>query len=142
MRRSTLVGVLLGALIGLAVAAGISLAGGSSSSSSDKSASAGQGSFRAAYAKRGSRGGGRRWHGHEHGMGFGPLALALNGLADRLDVTPAKLREAGKGVKKRALDRAGGDATIPQDERDPLDACFASRGQGSGCDRAKARAAH
>jgi hypothetical protein len=75
-------------------------------------------------------------------MGFGPLALALNGLADRLDVTPAKLREAAKGVKKRALDRAVADGTITQDERDALEACFKARGQGSGCDRAKARAAH
>jgi hypothetical protein len=143
MRRSTLVGVLLGALVGLAVAAGISLAGGGSSSSPSKqSASASQGSFRAAYAAKRGRGGGHRWHGHGHGMRFGPLAIAFNGLADRLDVTPEKLREAVKGVKKRALDRAVADGTITQDERAALDACFQSRGQGSGCDRAKARAAH
>jgi hypothetical protein len=46
------------------------------------------------------------------------------------------------GVKKRALDRAVADGTITQDERDALEACFKSRGQGSGCDRVKARAAH
>lgn len=150
MRRSILVAVLAGALVGLAVAAGISLAGSGSSgsSSSSQQASAGGGSFASAYAaKHGKRHGGRhggRWHDHHGGpgLGFGPMGLAFKGLADRLNVTPAKLREAAMGVKKRALDRAVADGTITQDERDALEACFKSRGQGSGCDRAKARAAH
>jgi hypothetical protein len=149
MRRSILVAVLAGALVGLAVAAGISLAGsGGSSTSKQSSAAPAQGSFQSAYAaKQGKRGNGRhggRWHGHHGGpgLGFGPMGLAFKGLADRLNVTPEKLREAVKGVKKRALDRAVADGTITQDERDALEACFQSHGQGSGCDRAKARAAH
>jgi len=148
MRRSILIAVLAGALVGLAVAAGISLAGsggssGSSSSSEQASASGGQGSFASSYAaKQGHRNRGGRRHGHGHGMGWGPMGLAFRGLADRLDVTPEKLREAAKGVKKRALDRAVADGTITQAERDALEACFQSRGRGSGCDRAKARAAH
>src|SRR5215207_3826047 len=151
MRRSILIAVLAGALVGLSVAAGISLAGGSGggSSSSDKASSgAGGGSFKAAYAKRGNRGrgGGRRggWPGHGHhgpGMGFGPLALAFNGLAKKLDVSNDKLHDALRGVKKRALDRAVADKTITQGERDALDACMKSRG-GSGCDRKQARSAH
>src|SRR3954447_1728585 len=147
MRRSILVAVLAGALVGLAVAAGISLAGSSGSSgtkSSSEQASAGRGSFASAYAaKQGQRRNGRRGgHPGPHGLGFGPMGLAFRGLADRLNVTPAKLRAAAMGVKNRALDRAVADGTITQDERDALEACFKSRGQGSGCDRAKARAAH
>jgi hypothetical protein len=151
MRRTVLVAVLAGALVGLAVVAGISLAGGSSSSGKQSAAAPAQGSFAAAYAKRsgkggpGRRGGGPgRFHGpggHGPGMGFGPLAIAFQGFAKKLDVTPDKLREAIKGVKNRALDRAVADGTITQDERDALDACMKSRG-GSGCDRAKAMAAH
>jgi hypothetical protein len=152
MRRSILIAVLAGTLVGLAVAAGISLAGNNGSSSSGKQASAtpAQGSFAAAYAKRaGRRGGpghpggrhGGRFEGHGHGMGFGPLMIAFQGLAKKLDVTPAQLREAVKGVKDRAIDRAVGDGTITQDERDALAACMKSR-RGSGCDRAKAMAAH
>jgi hypothetical protein len=148
MRRSILIAVLAGALLGLAVAAGISLAGGGSSSSGQGSVAAPeQGSFRSAYAakqgqgKRGGRHGGR-FHGGGHHMGFGPLAIAFKGFAERLDVTPEKLREAVKGVKKRALDRAVADGTISQEERDALEACFKNRAKGSGCDRAKARAAH
>jgi hypothetical protein len=153
MRRSILIAVLAGAIVGTAIAAGISLAGSggsSGSSSSSEQASAGNGSFASAFAakqgnrKNGGRRGGR-WHGHRggHGLGFGPMGLAFKGLADRLNVTPAKLREAAMGVKKRALDRAVADGTITQAERDALQACFKSRGRrGSGCDRAKARAAH
>ena len=148
MRRSIVVAVLAGALVGLAVAAGISLAGsggssGSSSSSEQASASGAQGSFASSYAaKQGHRNRGGRRHGHRHGLGWGPMGLAFKGLADRLNVTPAKLREAAMGVKKRALDRAVADGTITQAERDALEACFKSRGRSSGCDRAKARAAH
>ena len=148
MRRSIVVAVLAGALVGLAVAAGISLAGsggssGSSSSSGQASASGAQGSFASSYAaKQGHRNRGGRRHGHGHGLGWGPMGLAFKGLADRLNVTPAKLREAAMGVKKRALDRAVADGTITQAERDALEACFKSRGRSSGCDRAKARAAH
>jgi hypothetical protein len=148
MRRSIVVAVLAGALVGLAVAAGISLAGsggssGSSSSSEQASASGAQGSFASSYAaKQGHRNRGGRRHGHGHGLGWGPMGLAFKGLADRLNVTPAKLREAAMGVKKRALDRAVADGTITQAERDALEACFKSRGRSSGCDRAKARAAH
>ncbi len=149
MRRSVLIAVLAGALMGLAVAAGISLAGGGSSSSSGSGSAAApeKSSFVSAYAakqgKRGHRrGGGRHGHRGGHGMRFGPLAIAFRGFADRLGVSPEALREAVKGVKKRALDRAVSDGTISQDERDALEACFKSRGKGSGCDRAKARAAH
>src|SRR5215213_5438468 len=153
MRRSVLIAVLVGALVGLSVAAAISLASGSSSSSSKQSSSATpqQGSFQSAYAaKRGhrTRGGGRRGgrrHGHGHGMGFGPLMLAFSGLADRLHVSTDDLHKAAEGVKKRALDRAVADGTITQDERAALEACFQShhgQGNGSGCDRAKAKAAH
>ena len=67
--------------------------------------------------------------------------IAFKGLAKKLDVSPAKLREAVEGVKNRALDRAVGDGTITQDERDAIAACMKSHG-GSGCDRAKAMAAH
>jgi hypothetical protein len=152
MRRSILVSVLVGALVGLAVAAGISIAGSGGSSSSDGSASeSAKGSFQAAYASKqgnrpgnGNRRGGRRGgHHHGHGMGFGPLAIAFRGLADRLGVTKAQLREATLGVKKRALDRAVTDGTITQAERDALDACIKAHGKKrSGCNRATARAAH
>ena len=152
MRRSILVAVLAGALVGLAVAAGISLAGsggssGSSSSSQQASSGGAQGSFASNFAaKQGNRSNGRRGgrlHGHRgHGLGFGPLGIAFRGLADKLGVTPAQLREAAQGVKKRTLDRAVSDGTISQAERDALDACIKSHGRGSGCDRKTARAAH
>lgn len=149
MRRSILISVLVGAVMGLAVAAGISLAGsGGSSSSTQSSADPAQGSFASAYAKRGNqqrggRRGGRRGHGHGHGhgMGFGPLALAFNGLAERLGVERDKLHDAVKGVKKRALDRAVTDGTITQAERDALEACMKAR-RSSGCNKQQARAAH
>ena len=147
MRRSVVIAVLAGALVGFAVAAAISLAGNSSSSGSGgSSASAAQGSFASAYNRRAHRGGmrgphGGRWHGPHGGPGFGPLGMAFEGLAKRLDVTPGKLREAIKGVKGRVLDRAVADGTITGDERDAIEACMKSRG-GSGCDFAKARAAH
>ena len=162
MRRSVLIAVLAGALVALSVAAGITLAGGSGSSSSSEpnsSNAAAQGNFASAYSKRGNgqgqgqRGGrrGGRFHGH-HGPGgamrFGALAMAFDGLAKRLDVTPQKLHDAMRGVKKRALDRAVADGTITADERAALDACMKSRqgkrnrrGNGN-CDRAKVRAAH
>lgn len=150
MRRSILIAVLAGAIVGTAIAAGISLAGSggsSGSSSSSEQASSGSESFASAFAsKQGNRANGHRGgHGHGHrggGLGFGPMGLAFKGLADRLNVTPAKLREAAMGVKKRALDRAVADGTITQAERDALEACFKSHGGGSGCDRAKARAAN
>ena len=151
MRRSILVSVLVGALVGLAAAAGISLAGSGGSSSSDGSASESKGSFQAAYASKqgnrpgnGNRHGGRRGgHRPGHGMGFGPLAIAFRGLADRLGVTKEQLHEATLGVKKRALDRAVADGTITQGERDALESCNKAHGKKrSGCDRAKARAAH
>lgn len=151
MRRSILIAVLAGALVGLSVAAGISIAGDSGSSSSRQASSSAptQGSFGSAYAKKGRHGqrggngrrGGRRGHGRGHGMHFGALMLAFNGLADKLDVTPEKLRAALKGVKNRALDRAVKDGTITQAERDALAACMKSR-RGSGCDRKQARSAH
>jgi hypothetical protein len=150
MRRSILISVLVGAFAGLAVAAGISLAGnGGGSSSSSGQASSAQGSFASSYAakrgnQRGSRGGrrgGRHGHGHGHGMFFGPMALAFNGLAERLGVERSQLRDAVKGVKKRALDRAVSDGTITQAERDALEACMKSR-RGSGCNKSQARAAH
>jgi hypothetical protein len=76
-------------------------------------------------------------------MRFGAMAMAFNGLADKLDVTPDKLRDALKGVKDRALDRAVADGTITSDDRAALDACMQARKNGSGsCDRAKAKAAH
>ena len=152
MRRSTLLSVLGGALVGFAVVAAFSMAAGSSSSSSSAgsapaSAGGGGGSFRQAYARRGGQRaprarGHRRHGGRRHGgPGFGPLGIAFKGLAGKLDVTPAKLREAVQGVKKRALDRAVADGTITQEERDSIDACVKRRG-GAGCDRAKAFAAH
>ena len=142
---SIIVAALVGALVGLAAAAGITLAGsGGSSSSSPSAQSSAQGSFASGYAakqgnrNRGGRRGGR--HGHGHGMFFGPLRMAFTGLAERLGVEPRDLRDAAKGVKRRALDRAVSDGTITQDERDALETCFKNRG--GGCDRAKARAAH
>jgi hypothetical protein len=147
MRRSIVIAVLVGALVGLAAAAGITLAGGGSGSSSgtDSSAGASQGSFASQFAKKqGNRGrGGRRGgrHGHGHGLFFGPVRMAFNGVADRLGVEPRDLRDAAKGVKRRALDRAVSEGTITADERAALEACMKNRG-GSGCDRAKARAAH
>jgi len=150
MRRSILISVLVGALVGLAVAAGISLAGSGGGSSSSKGEASAQGSFASSYAakrgnqngRRGGRRGGRHGHGHGHGgMGFGPLALAFNGLAERLGVERSQLHDALKGVKKRALDRAVSDGTITQAERDALEACMKSR-RGSGCAKAQARSAH
>jgi hypothetical protein len=137
------------------VAAGISLAGssgssfGSSSGTGERGASA-QGSFASAYARKGQRHNGRRGgrgHGHHHGgpggaMRFGVMAMAFNEFAGKLGVTPDKLHDAARGVKKRALDRAVADGTITADERAALDACMKSRRRGAGCDRAKARAAH
>ena len=152
MRRSILIAVLAGSLVGLAVAAGISLAGngGSSSSGSGKQASSAstQGSFQSAYAKRGNqrkgqgrRGGRRGGNGHGGAMRFGAMAMIFKGLADKLGVEQDELRDAIRGVKKRALDRAVSDGTISQAERAALDACMKSRG-GSGCDRKAAKAAH
>src|SRR5215204_6197504 len=115
MRRSILVAILVGALVGVAAVAGVSLAGSDGKSSSGETkASAGQGSFASAYAAKRNRGG--RHHGgrHGHGMGFGPMAMALNGLADRLNVDKDELIEAFKGVKDKALERAVNDGTITQ----------------------------
>jgi hypothetical protein len=144
MRRRVVIAVLVGALVGLAAAAGITLAGGGSgsSSSSDSSANSAQGSLASGYgAKQGHRRGGRRGGRHGHGLFFGPMRMAFRGVAERLGIEPRELREAAAGVKRRALDRAVSDGTITQDERDALQACFQNR-RGSGCDRAKARAAH
>jgi hypothetical protein len=143
MRRSILIAVLVGALVGLAAAAGITLAGGGSkSSSNDSAAGASQGSFASQFAnKQGNRRRGGR-HGHGHGMFFGPVRMAFNGVADRLGVDPRELRDAAKGVKRRALDRAVSDGTITADERAALEACVGKNRRRSNCDRAKARSAH
>jgi hypothetical protein len=145
MRRSILISVLVGALVGLAVAVGIGLASsGSGGSASPGQASSAQGSFASNYAAKrnhGKRRGGRHGHRHGHGMLFGPLALAFNGVAERLGVERSELHDAVKGVKRRALDRAVSDGTISQAERNALEACMKSR-RGSGCNRAQARAAH
>src|SRR5918992_5101344 len=71
--------------------------------------------------------------------GFGPLRALLDGLAERLDVTPERLREAIHGVKRRGLDRAVAEGVITSAERDALLACM-SHDRG-GCDRAAARGA-
>ena len=140
MRRSILVAVLAGALVALAAVAGISLAGsGSETKSSSGSPSASQGSFKANYAAKRNRGGKR----HGHRMHFGPMMMALNGVADRLGVSKDELIEAAKGVKDRALDRAVTDGTITQAQRDALQQCMKAHHTGGGkCNRRAARRAH
>lgn len=147
MRRSTLIAVLIGALTGLAVAAGISVAGsGDSSSSKGGGTSAGTASGGANVAhkrggRRGHRGRGHRGH-RGHGLRFGPMALAFDDFAERLGKSPRELHAAIRGVKKRALDRAVSDGTITQAERDALAKCLKTRARRGGCDRRAARAGH
>jgi hypothetical protein len=141
MRRSILVAILVGALVGVAAVAGVSLAG----SDSEKKANAPQQSFQASYAAKQDRGGRRHGgrHGHGHGMRFGPMAMALSGLADRLNVDKDELIDAAKGVKDKALDRAVSDGTITQAQRDALEGCMKARHGGGGtCNRRVARRAH
>lgn len=158
MRRSILIAVLVGALVGLAVATGISVAGsggdGSPSSGDRGAAAKANGSFKAGYAAKRGRHRGRGGHRHGHGRGmFAPLRLAFGGVADRLGVSKSDLRDAAKGVKKRALDRAVSDGTITAAERTALERCVKGharkrkeRRQGGrrrgACDHRKARAAH
>jgi hypothetical protein len=71
--------------------------------------------------------------------GFGPLRAVLDGLAERLDVTPEELREAIHGVKRRGLDRAVDAGTITAAERDALLACMSH--DRDGCDPVAARSA-
>jgi hypothetical protein len=86
------------------------------------------------------RGMGRGFRGGRGGPpGFFPLRAALDGLAERLDVTPERLREALEGVKRRGLDRAVARGVITEAERDALLACM-SEDRG-GCDREAARSA-
>lgn len=155
MRRSVLVAIVVGALVGVIAVGSVSLAG---SDSSDKTASPGsqnasQASFKSAYAAKRNRGGrhGGRHGGRRHGnaLRFGPLAMALSGVADRLGVSKDELIAAGKGVKDRALDRAVSDGTITQAERAALEECMKTHGQrrergqrGANCDRRVARRAH
>ena len=82
---------------------------------------------------------GHGFRGHRGGHGFWPLRAALDGLAERLDVTPERLREALRGVKRRGLDRAVARGVITEVERDALLACMAR--DGGGCDRATAHRA-
>ena len=144
MRRSTLIAVVVGALAGLAVAAGISLAGsGDSSSSKGDGTSAGttSGAANVAHKRGGRRGHGGRGH-HGHGLRFGPLAMAFDDFAERLGKSPRELHAAIRGVKDRALDRAVSDGVITQAERGALAKCMKSRARRGGCDRRAARAAH
>jgi hypothetical protein len=71
--------------------------------------------------------------------GFGLLRGLLDGVAERLDVSPEQLREAIRGVKRRGLDRAVDEGIITAAERDALLACR-SRDRAS-CDREAARSA-
>jgi hypothetical protein len=153
MRRSILVAVIIGALVGVATVAGVSLAGSGSGerAAPAKPQGASGSSFRSAYAARAGHGGRRHGGGRRRGhrMGFGPIAAAVDGVADRLGVSRDELIQAVKGVKDRALDRAVSDGTITEAQRDALRACMrAHHGRGSGkrrggsCDRRAARRAH
>lgn len=145
MRRSILVAVLAGALMGLATVAGISLAGSGSSETkaSGGSHGASQGSFKSTYAAKRNRGGKRHGHRRGHGMRFGPMMMALNGVADRLGVSKDELIEAAQGAKDRTLDRAVSEGTITQAQRDALEQCMkAHRQRGGKCDRRAARRAY
>jgi hypothetical protein len=144
MRRSILAAILVGALLGIAAVAGISLASSGSDSEKKSQSSPPQQSFQSQYAakKNGSRRGGRGGR-HHHGMRFGPMAMAFKGLADRLNVSRDDLIDAFHGVKDRALDRAVSDGTITQKQRDALEGCMKARhGQGGTCKRRVARRAH
>ena len=88
------------------------------------------------------RGGGRLGFGP---FAFGPARAVFRGVADKLDVTPKRLREALRGVKRRRLDRVVQEGTITTAERDALAACLERRGggrrRGESCDAGAARAA-
>jgi len=141
MRRSILIAVLVGALVGVATVAGISLASsGSDAKQKAPNGASPQGSFQSQYAAKRNRGHRR---GHGHGMRFGPMAMAFNGLADRLNVSKDDLIEAFHGVKDKALDRAVSQGTITQKQRAALEQCMKARHGGGGtCNRRVARRAH
>jgi hypothetical protein len=144
MRRSILAAILVGALLGIAAVAGISLASSGSDSETKSQSSPPQQSFQSQYAakKNGSRRGGRGGR-HHHGMRFGPMAMAFKGLADRLNVSRDDLIDAFHGVKDRALNRAVSDGTITQKQRAALEKCMKARHGGGGtCNRRVARRAH
>ena len=145
-RRSILIALSAALLAGLAVA-GVTLAGqgdgggGDATRAERSSAPAGHTRVgpahfrRGAHGKPGHRGGQRRL--------FGPLRLAVRGFAERLDVTPKRLREAMRGVKRRQLDRAVSDGVITGAERSALEGCMkARRARGARCDGDRARSAH
>lgn len=140
MRRWIIVLAALAVACGLAVTA-VTVAGAGSGSSDRERARDGASPARfggdRAGDRRRFRGGGRR--------GFGPFASGparpvFRGVADKLDVTPQRLREALRGVKRRRLDRAVQEGTITTAERDALAACLERR-RGGSCDPAAARAA-
>jgi hypothetical protein len=141
MRRSLLLATLVALLAGLTVTA-VTVAGGRDTDRPDRAdradrPAAGSSAFERTHARFGRRDrrGGRGRHGHGHGMLHAQL---LGGLATRLDVTPAQLRDALKGLKRRSLDRAVARGTITAAQRQALDRCMADRAT---CDRAAARPA-
>lgn len=132
MRRSILVAVLAGVLVGIAAVAGISLAG--SDSGSDGRSQASPAPFKTQYAAKRNRGG----HRHGPGIRFGPVAMAVGGVADRLGVSRDELIDAVKAVKRRALDRAVADGTLTQAQRDALEECMKAHHRGDRCDNRRA----
>ena len=126
MRRS-LVLALLAALVAVLTASAVTLAGDRSGSDEPR---------RTAAADRSERG----HHGRlrlGHGRGHAALrAMLLGDLAKRLEITPAELRDALKGVKDRSLARAVERGTISAAQRDALVACLANRRT---CNRRAAR---
>jgi hypothetical protein len=145
MRRTLLFATLVALIAGL-TATTVTLAGGPDADRSDRAEradrserpAAGSSAFERANARLGGRERGRGRHGGR-GRGHGMLhAQLLGGLATRLDVTPAQLRTALKGVKRRTLDRAVQRGTITAGQRALIDRCMADRAR---CDRAAVRPA-
>jgi len=144
MRRSLLLVTLLALLAGLTVTA-VTAAGGRDDRSdrapradrADRAAGSSS-AFARASARFGRREGrARRGHGGGHHRAL--RAMVLGDLAERLQVTPAQLREALRGVKRRSLDRAVQRGTITAAQRDAVAACLAR--PRTSCDRAAARPA-
>jgi hypothetical protein len=139
MRRSLLIATLVALLAGLSVTA-VTLAGGRDSDRADRadrSTGSAAGSSASDRATRRAARRERRGHGRRHGHAMLHAQL-LGGLATRLEVTPAQLRAALEGVKRRSLDRAVQRGTITADQRAALETCMDDR---RGCDRAAARPA-
>ena len=120
MRRTLLLATLAALLVGLGVTT-VTLAGGRDDRSSDRKAER--------TSERAQRSTARHAGLHQR---------LLADLAARLQVTPAQLKEALVGVKRRSLDRAVQRGTITAAQRAALTTCLEDR---RSCDRSAVRPA-